>query len=260
MNGKQAYDWGWASAVFPADKLEEETEKLAHRIALTDPVLLMMQKRTINRQMELMGFKTGMAWSQDVHGRQRVAEGGTEEGEGVLEDLPGERTAGRRRLARRPLRHRLPGEVDVLTGITTSDRLWACASASGVGSTEAGMRSDSRAGTSDRPEIEGGGLKDGEVRGGMVQAERPLFLVSFDIDGTLEVGDPPGPITLELVRYVQQSRPPDRKLLRSDPRRAEGDVELQWDRSRFRESQDIGSTHYAPSLIAELRPHRRHHH
>src|SRR5580700_9550883 len=30
------------------------------------------------------------------------------------------------------------------------------------------------------------------------------FLVSFDIDGTLEVGDPRGPITLELVRYVQQ--------------------------------------------------------
>jgi enoyl-CoA hydratase len=80
MDGKQAYDWGWASAVFPADKLEEETEKLARRIALTDPVLLMMQKRTINRQMELMGFKTGMAWSQDVHmagaGARR---GGTEE-------------------------------------------------------------------------------------------------------------------------------------------------------------------------------------
>lgn len=31
-----------------------------------------------------------------------------------------------------------------------------------------------------------------------------VLLVSFDIDGTLEVGDPPGPITLEMVRYVQQ--------------------------------------------------------
>jgi hypothetical protein len=30
------------------------------------------------------------------------------------------------------------------------------------------------------------------------------FLVSFDIDGTLEVGDPRGPISLELVRYVQR--------------------------------------------------------
>src|SRR5580658_2958266 len=30
------------------------------------------------------------------------------------------------------------------------------------------------------------------------------LLVSFDIDGTLEVGHPPGPITLELVRQVQR--------------------------------------------------------
>ena len=28
-------------------------------------------------------------------------------------------------------------------------------------------------------------------------------LVSFDIDGTLEVGDPPGPITMEMVRRAQ---------------------------------------------------------
>jgi hypothetical protein len=30
------------------------------------------------------------------------------------------------------------------------------------------------------------------------------LLVSFDIDGTLEVGHPPGPITLEFVRHVQR--------------------------------------------------------
>ena len=29
-------------------------------------------------------------------------------------------------------------------------------------------------------------------------------LISFDIDGTLEVGDPPGSITLEMVRRVKQ--------------------------------------------------------
>ena len=67
MSGKQAYDWGWASAVYPADKLEEETEALARRIAQTDPLLLMMTKRNINRQMELQGFRTGMQWSMDVH-------------------------------------------------------------------------------------------------------------------------------------------------------------------------------------------------
>jgi len=80
MSGRQAYDWGWASAVFPAETLERECEALARRIALTDPVLLMMQKRTINRQMELMGFKTGMQWSMDVHAAAQSA-GSTPEGD-----------------------------------------------------------------------------------------------------------------------------------------------------------------------------------
>lgn len=31
------------------------------------------------------------------------------------------------------------------------------------------------------------------------------ILVSFDIDGCLETGDPPGPITLEMVRKAQSS-------------------------------------------------------
>jgi hypothetical protein len=28
----------------------------------------------------------------------------------------------------------------------------------------------------------------------------PVILISFDIDGTLEGGDPPGPVPLEFVR------------------------------------------------------------
>ena len=30
------------------------------------------------------------------------------------------------------------------------------------------------------------------------------ILVSFDIDGTLEVGDPPGPVTLDMVRRARE--------------------------------------------------------
>jgi hypothetical protein len=30
-----------------------------------------------------------------------------------------------------------------------------------------------------------------------------VVLVSFDIDGTLEVGDPPGPLTMDMVRLAQ---------------------------------------------------------
>lgn len=32
-----------------------------------------------------------------------------------------------------------------------------------------------------------------------------MFLISFDIDGTLEVGDPPGQITMEMVRRAQET-------------------------------------------------------
>jgi hypothetical protein len=31
-----------------------------------------------------------------------------------------------------------------------------------------------------------------------------MFVVSFDIDGTMEFGDPPGPITVDLVRRVAE--------------------------------------------------------
>jgi hypothetical protein len=30
-------------------------------------------------------------------------------------------------------------------------------------------------------------------------------LVSFDIDGTLEAGDPPGPITMQMVKKSQRT-------------------------------------------------------
>ena len=30
------------------------------------------------------------------------------------------------------------------------------------------------------------------------------ILISFDIDGTLEVGDPPGPVTLEMVKRAKE--------------------------------------------------------
>ncbi len=67
MDGKEAFRCNWSSAIFPADKLEEETEKIARDIALVDTTLIMMTKRSINRQMELMGFKTGMMWSMDLY-------------------------------------------------------------------------------------------------------------------------------------------------------------------------------------------------
>ena len=98
MNGKQAYDWGWASAVFPADKLEEETEKLAHRIALDRPGAPHDAEAHHQPADGAHGFQNrdglepGRPCGERRPGRDRG-------GQGVLEDLPGERPAGRRRLA-----------------------------------------------------------------------------------------------------------------------------------------------------------------
>ena len=43
---------------------------------------------------------------------------------------------------------------------------------------------------------------DGSARGWYQWA--PMILISFDIDGTLEMGDPPGPIPLALVRLAKE--------------------------------------------------------
>lgn len=68
MSGREAYEWGWASRAYPADRLEAEVEKLAAKMGKHEPVHLFNMKRALNRQIELMGFKTGMAWSADNHG------------------------------------------------------------------------------------------------------------------------------------------------------------------------------------------------
>jgi enoyl-CoA hydratase len=66
MNGIEAFEAHWASEHVPADRLEERTEELAQQIALTPTDLIMMTKRSINRQFEIMGFRTGIAASVDL--------------------------------------------------------------------------------------------------------------------------------------------------------------------------------------------------
>jgi len=66
MSGLEAFQCQWASESVPEDKLEERTEELAQQIALTPTDLIMLTKRSINRQFEIMGFKTGIAASVDL--------------------------------------------------------------------------------------------------------------------------------------------------------------------------------------------------
>lgn len=66
MTGTEAAACQWASESVPADRLEARTEELARQIALTPTDLLMLTKRSINRQFEIMGFRTGIAASVDL--------------------------------------------------------------------------------------------------------------------------------------------------------------------------------------------------
>ena len=59
MDGQEAHRVGWATRVYPREKLEEETENFAQRMGMIETDLIMMSKRNINRQMEIMGFRTG---------------------------------------------------------------------------------------------------------------------------------------------------------------------------------------------------------
>jgi enoyl-CoA hydratase len=65
ITGAMAEEWGWASESVAADKLEARTEEVARLIALTPTDLIMLTKRSINRQFEIMGFRTGMASSSE---------------------------------------------------------------------------------------------------------------------------------------------------------------------------------------------------
>ena len=66
MSGIEAVQGQWASESVAPEKLEERTEELAQQIALTPTDLLMLTKRSINRQFEIMGFKTGISASVDL--------------------------------------------------------------------------------------------------------------------------------------------------------------------------------------------------
>jgi len=66
MSGKEALECQWASEAVPEEDLEARTEEVARQIAKTPTDLIMITKRSINRQFEVMGFRTGIAASVDL--------------------------------------------------------------------------------------------------------------------------------------------------------------------------------------------------
>ncbi|MEU7810889.1 enoyl-CoA hydratase-related protein [Pseudonocardia sp. NPDC049154] len=78
LDGRTAYEWGFANAAVPAADLEQHVRELALSIAKTPASILRMKKLAINRVQEMNGFLTvaGMGADTDalIHTTPDVAE------------------------------------------------------------------------------------------------------------------------------------------------------------------------------------------
>ncbi len=60
IDGVEAEKRGWATRCFPAEQLEEKTLEMAQRMAALPPDIVQLNKRAVHRQMDVMGFRTGI--------------------------------------------------------------------------------------------------------------------------------------------------------------------------------------------------------
>lgn len=90
ITGELSADWGWATAAYPADQLEEAVQAQARAIAIEPLGLLQLEKAAINRAIEATGFRSVLltgalsnavghgSWaSAEIH--QQIAELGVKE-------------------------------------------------------------------------------------------------------------------------------------------------------------------------------------
>lgn len=68
LTAKEMLDYGVANWVFPKNKLDEETRKIARRIANIDPELLSLSKTLVNRIFEQQGYSYSMKSSGEIVG------------------------------------------------------------------------------------------------------------------------------------------------------------------------------------------------
>ena len=66
FTGKDMEWMGWATYAVPADQLAEFTDRFAERLGHIDNDLLAYNKRSVNRQYEIMGIRTGLMSGTDV--------------------------------------------------------------------------------------------------------------------------------------------------------------------------------------------------
>ena len=65
---------GLVNRVVPRDRLEEETLALANEIAILDPVAVSLTKQSINRALEVSGFREALAANVDIDSVIEAAE------------------------------------------------------------------------------------------------------------------------------------------------------------------------------------------
>ncbi len=66
MDGIEAAQCGFANRAFPVDELEDRVLEIAERVAKVPPDLQQFNKRTVHRQMELMGMRAALRASTDA--------------------------------------------------------------------------------------------------------------------------------------------------------------------------------------------------
>lgn len=74
-----------------------------------------------------------------------------------------------------------------------------------------------------------------------------MILVSFDIDGTLETGDPPGPVTLDLVRRSKELG----YVIGSASDRTVGFQRSMWEAAGI-EVDFVGHKHHLADIVREF--------
>ena len=62
LSGKECAQYGFANHCFPADKLDEETTKIARKIATIHPELLSLTKRQVCRNFDIRGFRVSVEY------------------------------------------------------------------------------------------------------------------------------------------------------------------------------------------------------
>jgi enoyl-CoA hydratase len=77
MDGKTAAEWGFASGSYPADRLDEATMALCHRIALIPANQLRMMKLLVNNAVELQGLASTQLVGTLLDGSARHTPEGT---------------------------------------------------------------------------------------------------------------------------------------------------------------------------------------